>query len=160
MMGEMLDALLDTEAMLPEELEPEETMPKAKSPKKRVRAPRDPAKLKAYQDKWRAKQKKANVKKGAKQRAKNAKPKKKGPQPRYLRGGMLRTGNFTWGKKVAKARQAKGWTQEELAVFVGIKQPHMCNCERGTFKPSAELRIRIETLLGILRPSRAKTAEP
>lgn len=127
--------------------------------KKRVRPPRDPAKLKEYQDKWRAKKKKqANAKKSAKQRAKNAKPKTKGPQPRYLRGGMLRTGNFTWGKKVAKARQAKGLTQQALADAVGIKQPHMCNCERGTFKPSAELRIRIETVLGILRPSRAKAA--
>lgn len=150
MMGEMLDALLDTEAMLPEELEPEETMPKVKSAKKRV--PRDPAKLKEYQDKWRAKKKKQVAKANAKARAKLTPKDRTGPKPRYLRSGMLRTGSFTWGKKVAKARQALGLTQEALAIAVGIKQPHMCNCERGTFKPSKELRARIEQTLGLAKP--------
>src|SRR5882762_10459690 len=136
---------------------------------KKPKKVRDPKKLKEYQAKWRAKKKKAAKKaklamprakatRTSKPHPKSRKPalSKSGPKERFLRGGLLRTGNFIWGKKVAKARQSKGLTQEELAIAVGIKQPHMCNCERGTFSASKALKARIEAKLGITRPSRAK----
>lgn len=73
-------------------------------------------------------------------------PARRGPQGRPEED-RLRQGLKTWGLKVKRARIAKGLTQRAFAEILGICQPHVCNLEKGTFRPSEELRARIDKKL-------------
>jgi DNA-binding XRE family transcriptional regulator len=55
-----------------------------------------------------------------------------------------RDGSKKWGKMVRAKRLELGYTQAEFATFFGIKQPHMCNLEKGTFKPGDKVKNLIE----------------
>lgn len=60
---------------------------------------------------------------------------------------VKRSGDAAFGARVARKRIYLGFTQWELGEKVGIKQPHMCNVEKGTLMPSAELRARLNAVL-------------
>lgn len=121
-------------------------------PEKRLR---DPAKLKTYRDKYIAARKAcrdaAEKAKPLSKKAKRVRPKatedevpgKRGPKgwaPEY----RLREGSKKYGARLRKKRLELGYTQEQFAVFFGIKQPHMCNLEKGTFAPGPKLKALIE----------------
>lgn len=122
----------------------------------KLKTPRDPEKLRQYRAKSKAK--KAAAKKAPKRRGKGRKlpqiarkraipvTRQRGPKG-FTNSGMPRVGNEAWGRKIAKARQFQNMTQQELAEKVGIKQPHMCNVEKGTFKASAKLKAALEAIL-------------
>ncbi|NEP84556.1 MAG: helix-turn-helix transcriptional regulator [Okeania sp. SIO3B3] len=46
-------------------------------------------------------------------------------------------------KRIKQLRQEKGWTQAQLGEKLGIHQMHVSSCERGVYKPSAELLIKL-----------------
>ncbi|GHV26743.1 hypothetical protein FACS18948_3000 [Clostridia bacterium] len=46
------------------------------------------------------------------------------------------------------AREAKGLTQEQLASLVGVKRTAICKIEAGTRKPSLDVALRLERILG------------
>jgi len=50
---------------------------------------------------------------------------------------------------IREARNAHGWTQEQLAVKAGITAVYMNNIETGKKKPSVELTKRLCKLLGV-----------
>jgi len=55
-----------------------------------------------------------------------------------------------YGRKVAKARHAKGWTQRQLADKVGLTQPGVANIERGTTGGGKEAtREKLAKVLGL-----------
>lgn len=56
----------------------------------------------------------------------------------------LREGLITWGIRLAKKRRSLGLTQAEMAEILGISQPGMCNLEKGTYRPSEELKALVE----------------
>jgi DNA-binding XRE family transcriptional regulator len=51
----------------------------------------------------------------------------------------IRTGLKGWGKKLRAKRLYLGYTQWQFAEILGIKQPSLCNLEKGTFRPSPKL---------------------
>lgn len=51
----------------------------------------------------------------------------------------VRVGLKGWGKKLRSKRLALGYTQWQFAEILGIKQPSLCNLEKGTFRPSPKL---------------------
>jgi DNA-binding XRE family transcriptional regulator len=130
---------------------------------------RDPAKLKEYRAAHAARvkaaraqraeraAKKAAAKAAAKAKSAPKKRKSKPQAPGAVRRGpqgrpedkRLREGLKTWGRKVAARRKALRLTQAQFGAMVGICQPHVCNIEKGTYKPSDELRTRVDKLCGI-----------
>lgn len=80
-------------------------------------------------------------------------------RPKSPRGGRgpkgrpeaerIRRGLKGWGRRVAAARRRAGLTQVQAAALLGIRQPSLCNLEKGTYPPSEELRLRIEKKLKI-----------
>jgi len=62
-------------------------------------------------------------------------------------GGMERTG---MGAYVRSHRQARGWTQEDLAARAGVTQPTLSDIERGkNILSSPDIRRRLATALGV-----------
>jgi len=53
------------------------------------------------------------------------------------------------GRKIAKARGEKEWSQKMLAEKLGVTQPGIANIERGVAPPSEELQEKIFKALGI-----------
>lgn len=55
----------------------------------------------------------------------------------------------TFGDKLRKARIAKGLSQRELSLLLGVTQPCVCNLENAVASPSSELKAKIAKHLGI-----------
>lgn len=53
------------------------------------------------------------------------------------------------GKKIAKKRKAKGFTQEKLADKVNISRAYMGYIEQGRNAPSLEVLEKIARVLGV-----------
>lgn len=53
------------------------------------------------------------------------------------------------GEEVKRLRQAKGWTQEQLAVYAGSSQPTVNLLEAGKRNPSAATLAKIAGALGV-----------
>jgi ribosome-binding protein aMBF1 (putative translation factor) len=53
------------------------------------------------------------------------------------------------GEVIRAARIARGWSQEELARRVGVRQGHISYIERGVKTPSVNLLVRLFSELGI-----------
>jgi transcriptional regulator with XRE-family HTH domain len=52
-------------------------------------------------------------------------------------------------KRIKKVRQAKGWTQEQLAEKIGISQKQVSAYERGTYNPSTEVLLKLAEALDV-----------
>lgn len=53
------------------------------------------------------------------------------------------------GRRIRKARKAKGWTQEQLASAARIPQPHVCRLEQGKHAATDITIQRIADALGV-----------
>jgi ribosome-binding protein aMBF1 (putative translation factor) len=115
--------------------EAQKTAPKAKKSAK-------PAKAKAATAA--GKKKSSYVRKGEKDGSKsNRGPKgSKNPKRSAKDGGVF-------GRKVARARKEKGWSQVQLAEKAEITQPAVCNIEKGTAGASSDLAKKLARVLGI-----------
>lgn len=73
----------------------------------------------------------------------------------HIRFMLIINSDFGIGRKIAKLRKAKGLTQEELAVKVGVSRVHLVKVEAGQRKVSwrvlamiaRELRVSLKELL-------------
>src|SRR5260370_42437328 len=56
----------------------------------------------------------------------------------------------TWNKKIKRAREEKGWSQEDLAERIGAKttQNTISRWENGISKPTPYYRQRLSEILG------------
>lgn len=57
----------------------------------------------------------------------------------------------TFDTRLREAREARGWTQGELADKLGVAQPFVSQLENGRRRPTPALLKRITTTLGISR---------
>lgn len=57
----------------------------------------------------------------------------------------------TFGTRLREAREAKGWTQGELADKLEVAQPFVSQLENGRRRPTPALMKRITTSLGVSR---------
>lgn len=62
---------------------------------------------------------------------------------------VVRHGNAAYGKRVKKARLAKGLAQHALAAKLEITQAHISNIETGTVNASEDLQRRLAKALGL-----------
>mgnify|MGYP002713279769 CR=1 FL=1 len=62
------------------------------------------------------------------------------PAKSYFR---LKRDKYVLGSKIKQLRQARGWTQEELASQIGVKQKQISSYERGTSNPTTDVLIKI-----------------
>lgn len=112
-----------------------------------VKTKRDPAKLKEYRDKHIAKKKRGrhgpHPKRKEKKPAKRKAASKRGPKG-WAPEDRRRDGSKKYGLMLRKKRLELGYTQAEFAEFFNIKQPHMCNLEKGTFRPGPKLKALID----------------
>ncbi len=53
------------------------------------------------------------------------------------------------GKKIARLRQIKGLTQEDLAETTGLDRSYLSHIERGVANPSLSTLLRISAALGV-----------
>ena len=49
--------------------------------------------------------------------------------------------------RIREMREIRGLTQRELAVRVGIRQPNLCDIERGRYTPGLPLAFRLSDAL-------------
>jgi len=68
---------------------------------------------------------------------------KRGPKG-WAPEDRMRNGSKKFGLALRKKRLELGWTQAQMGMELGIKQPHMCNLEKGTFAPGPKLLALIE----------------
>lgn len=71
--------------------------------------------------------------------------------PLELRQVSVQTSDVDLAKELTEARDALGWTQEELADRLGISEETVSNWERGITKKPRSLK-RIRQVLGIDSP--------
>jgi len=64
-------------------------------------------------------------------------------------GRTLKKERFEIGRQIRKARDAKGWTQEELADRIGVKQPAIAHYEQGLYVPKFKVMVRLAKELGM-----------
>ncbi len=57
--------------------------------------------------------------------------------------------NPSFGTRVRRLRQERGWSQQELSLRSGISTPHISSIERGKRFPSLEYALRIAESLGV-----------
>ena len=57
------------------------------------------------------------------------------------------------GTRIKEAREAKGFTQEQLAEIVGLSSTHMSVIERGVKAPKLETFIKIANALNVTSDS-------
>lgn len=53
------------------------------------------------------------------------------------------------GKRIRERREAKGWSQEQLAIEAGVDNSHLGKLERGEGNPTIKLVFRITEALEI-----------
>lgn len=79
--------------------------------------------------------------------------KSKTPKAKQMRAARARnTANkklISLGRRVQKARMAKGLSQRGLAAKLGVTQPCICNIEKAVAGASPELVSKINKALGV-----------
>ena len=55
------------------------------------------------------------------------------------------------GNKLREARDAKGWTQAELAAAIGVSRKTINTVENGVFIPSTLVALKLAEALGAFR---------
>lgn len=85
------------------------------------------------------------------------------PRPRKIKLPPLDLGRESLGRRLARLRKEKGYTQVELAEKVGTIQTVISDYERDRLRPNAEMIIRIAQVLEVstdeylgLKPSEKK----
>jgi putative transcriptional regulator len=53
------------------------------------------------------------------------------------------------GNKLREARDAKGWTQAELAAAIGVSRKTINTVENGVFIPSTLVALKLAEALGL-----------
>jgi putative transcriptional regulator len=53
------------------------------------------------------------------------------------------------GNKLREARDAKGWTQAELAAAIGVSRKTINTVENGVFIPSTLVALKLAEALGV-----------
>jgi putative transcriptional regulator len=53
------------------------------------------------------------------------------------------------GNKLREAREAKGWTQAELAAAIGVSRKTINTVENGVFVPSTVVALKLGEALGV-----------
>lgn len=53
------------------------------------------------------------------------------------------------GNKLRAARDAKGWTQAELAAAIGVSRKTINTVENGVFIPSTVVALKLAKALGV-----------
>lgn len=53
------------------------------------------------------------------------------------------------GKRIRVLREAKGWSQEQLAIEAGVDNSHLGKLERGEGNPTMKLVFRIAVALTV-----------
>ena len=53
------------------------------------------------------------------------------------------------GNKLREARDAKGWTQAELAAAIGVSRKTINTVENGVFVPSTLVALKLAEALGL-----------
>ena len=56
------------------------------------------------------------------------------------------------GKRIRDLREAKGWSQEQLAIEAGVDNSHLGKLERGEGNPTMKLVYRIAVALNVEVP--------
>jgi ribosome-binding protein aMBF1 (putative translation factor) len=69
--------------------------------------------------------------------------------PKDMSAIMMAMDARALGEVIRAARIARGWSQEELARRVGVRQGHISYVERGVKTPSVGLLVRLFSELGI-----------
>ena len=54
----------------------------------------------------------------------------------------------TLGNRLREAREAKGWTQAELAERIGVSRKTVNTVENGVFVPSTVVALKLAAALG------------
>lgn len=62
---------------------------------------------------------------------------------------MPRKGATEVGSAIARRREAKGWTQAQLAEAAGLSQPYVSQVEAGTREPSLVVLRDLAKALGV-----------
>jgi putative transcription factor len=65
-----------------------------------------------------------------------------------------------WGKRIRTAREARGWTPEELGKHLNEKKSIVLKLEAGSFHPPDELVRRIEHLLKVRLRAQPEASSP
>ncbi len=71
------------------------------------------------------------------------------PQKSKIKLPPLKLGNETLGKRIARLRKEKGYTQLELAEKIGIIRELISNYERARLRPNYEMIIRLALALEV-----------
>lgn len=106
---------------------------------------RDPAKLKKYRKAYLERKEHLAHKRGPHGR----------PEEKRLREGLK-----GWGMKLRRKRLELGYTQVEFGQIIGINQPSLSNLEKGTYRPSPELKEKIDRLFFRHAGDTGKTKTP
>jgi transcriptional regulator with XRE-family HTH domain len=61
--------------------------------------------------------------------------------------------NESFGCRVRRLRQERGWSQQELSLRSGISTPHISSIEREKRFPSLEYALRLANALGVSLPA-------
>lgn len=56
---------------------------------------------------------------------------------------------MSFGERLKETRKKRGFSQEELAEFIGTKGPAIGRYERGVVKPTIEVAGKIAKILGV-----------
>ena len=62
---------------------------------------------------------------------------------------MPRKGSAGIGRAVARLREAKGWSQQQLAEAAGLSQPYVSKVESGAREPSLVVVQALARALGV-----------
>ena len=57
--------------------------------------------------------------------------------------------SIEWGKRIKSAREAKNFSQTQLAAMVGVTQGAVGHWEVGRSTPRDEMRMRLSIVLGV-----------
>ena len=70
------------------------------------------------------------------------------PAPDVLEGGPLELAE-DYGRRIATARNAKGWSHEELGKVLNERKSIVAQLEGQTFRPSPQMIGKLERVLGV-----------
>jgi len=70
-------------------------------------------------------------------------------QPVTIRAGAREPEAIAFGKRVRELREARGWTQEQLAEAAGLTSVQVSRIENGANEPKLTTILRLVRALGV-----------